>query len=144
MTDQGLSLADIGRLHKDVPVGDSFVRVYGISAATALDLLNRYPEALTKAMGGKFGEMIKTAPHVIGAILAAGVGKAGDAEAEAAAQGVPIEVQMDILEAIGGLTFTKGFGPFVKRITDLANAATAGSASFGKVPDTQSPPASKS
>lgn len=140
MNTQGLSLADIGRLHEDVPVGDSFIRVHGISAEMALALLREHPEVLAKAMQGggvKFNDIIKAAPDVVSAIVAAATGgKAADAKL------VPIEIQMDILEAASRLTFKSGFGPFVKRITAMAEGGALPSASSGVVRDTNLQPAS--
>lgn len=144
MTEQGLSLADIGQRHEDVPIGASFIRVYGISAEDILSLLQRYPDALVKALngasGGQFKDIVKTAPQVVSAILAAAVGKIGDAKAEAEARRVPIEYQLDILEAVGRLSFKNGFGPFVKRILDGLDQA--GFVNSGKAPGMKSPQAS--
>jgi hypothetical protein len=143
---QGLSLADIGKKHEDVRVGegdDEFVRVYGISAEVCLSLLQRFPEILTKAMAGggvKFNDIIGAAPQVISAVIAAATGQAGDDEVEQDAANLPIEIQMDILEAAGRLTFRSGFGPFAQRIMSLANIAR-NSASSGEVPATRSPQA---
>lgn len=148
MQHQGLSLADLSKRFEDVKVGDGdgdFVRVHGISAEVCLQLLNRFPEILTKAMAGggvKFNDIIKAAPNVIAAIIAAGTGGFGDEEVEEDAGNLPIEIQMDLLEAIGRLTFKSGFGPFAQRIMALANAAA--SANSGKVPDMRSPQASRS
>ena len=143
---QGLSLADIGKAHEDVKVGegdDQFVRVYGVSAKVCLSLLQRFPEILTKAMAGggvKFNDIIAAAPDAIAAVIAAGTGHMGEEEVEEDANNLPIEVQMDILEAIGRLSFRSGFGPFAQRIMSLANAVP-GSANSGAVPDTRSPQA---
>jgi hypothetical protein len=149
MKSQGLSLADIAKLHEDVKIGpaeDQFVRIHGISAKVALTLINKYPAVLTKALQGgglKFGDMVKAAPDVLSAIIVAGTGRDfnDDEELENAGE-LPIEVQMDILEAIGRLTFKSGFGPFVNRIVALSEAVQ--SANLGKVPDMKSPQESNS
>lgn len=144
---QGLSLADIGKRYEDIKVGegdDQFVRVYGISAEVCLTLLQRFPEVLTKAMAGggvKFNDLVVAAPDVLSAIIAAATGNLGNDEVEEDAKNIPLEIQMDILEATGRLTFKSGFGPFVQRITALANGAAAASANFGEVPGTKSPQA---
>jgi hypothetical protein len=146
MSKQGLSLGDIARLHEDVKIGsgeDQFIRVNGISAQCALSILNAYPAVLAKALEGgglKFGDIIKAAPEVLSAIIVAGTGgDFADEEPMEDASGLPIEIQMDILEAIGRLTFRSGFGPFAKRIVALASEAGVGS--HGRVPDMQSPQA---
>lgn len=141
MSKDGLSLRDIARLHEEVPVGESFIKVNGISAQLALAILNAYPAVLAKAFQGdgmKFADMIKAAPEVLSAIIVSGTGgKFDDEEAIEDAAALPLEIQMDILEAIGRLTFKSGFGPFANRIVALANAAQSGNR--GKVPDMRSP-----
>lgn len=145
-TSQGLSLADIGELHENIPLRDSFIRVRGLSAEAVLTLLQRHPQILGSALvandkgqGIKLTDILSSAPGAISAIIAQAVGD-GSPEAEKSAANVPIETQMDILEAVGRLTFSKGFGPFVERITALTRAA--GSVKLGKASDTKSPPPS--
>lgn len=144
---QGLSLADIGKQHEDVKTGDAddqFVRVYGISAKVCLSILERFPEVLAKAMAGggvKFNDIIAAAPDAISAVIAAATGHLGDTEVEEDAGNLPIEIQMDILEAVGRLSFRNGFGPFVQRIMSLVNKGAVSSANSGAVPDTRSPQA---
>jgi hypothetical protein len=138
----GLSLRDVGGLYEEVPVGDSFIKVKGIAARTALDIINRFPATMVQAL--QKGELnvsllFKTAPEVINALIAAAVGKPGDEAAEADAAEVPLEIQMDILEAVGRLTFRSGFGPFVARIKALG--ASLNSANFGAEQATRSPQA---
>jgi hypothetical protein len=141
MTSQGLSLRDIARLHEEVPHGDSFIKVHAISAQVALALINRYPEILTRALQGgglKFGDIIKAAPEVLGAIIVAGTGgKFDDEEALEDASLLGMDTEMDILEAIGRLTFKNGFGPVVQRIVAIAETVKSGN--LGKVPDMRSP-----
>lgn len=147
--DQGLSLRDLAKRYEKVRVGEGegdFVRVYGLSAEMCLALLNRHPDILVKALQGRgvgFNDIIRAAPGVLSAILAAGTGNMGDEEVEEDAKHLPIEVQTDMLEAIGRLSFRSGFGPFVERIMKLARGAGT-SASSGKVPDMKSPQESKS
>jgi hypothetical protein len=138
----GLSLRDVGGLYEEVPVGDSFIKVKGIGARTALDIINRFPETMVKALQKgdlNVSLLFKTAPEVINALIAAATGKPGDPDAEADAAEVPLEVQMDILEATAKLTFRSGFGPFVARIKALAGGLNSGS--FGAELATKSPQA---
>jgi len=144
MTNQpGLNLADLAPMHQDVPVGDSFLRVHGIPVKLALEIFRRFPKIAGMVSGEQFNisAFLSTAPDAVAAIIAASVGQLGNEKAETAAAAIPLETQFDILEAIGGMTFTKGFAPFVQRVMALANVAS--SASFTKVPDMKSPPASK-
>lgn len=137
----GLTLADIAAMSEDVPVGNGFVTVHGISASDALQIFKRYP-ALAKMMGGfKAADMIGAMPEAVAAIIAAGVRALGDEKQEADAARVPIEDQFNLVEAIGRLTFKSGFAPFVQRIIALASEANL--ESFTKVGAMNSPQTSK-
>lgn len=142
-TDAGLKLTDLAPQSKTVPIGDQSLTVHGISAKTGLEIVKRFPGVLGMVTGEKFdlAKFIAVAPDAVAAIIAAAAGQLGNATAEEVAAGLGLEYQMDILEAVGGMTFTKGFAPFAQRIMALANVANSGLAS--KVPDMKLPPASK-
>jgi len=138
----GLNLTDLAPMFEDVPIGSSFLRVKGISAKTGLEIFQRFPKMLGLiGQGFDLGTFLSVAPEAVAAIIAASTGNLGNAAAEEAAAGLAVETQFDILEAIGRLTFKSGFGPFVKRIMALGDAAS--SASFTKVAAMNSPPQSK-
>lgn len=139
----GLSLADIAAMSEDVPIGTSYITVHGVSARHAAGVIQRFP-ALAKMLSGfDVATFINVAPEAVAAIIAVATAPRGtvptDADEEAAGN-IPVEIQFDLLETIGRLTFKNGFAPFVQRIMRLANAAD--SASFTKVPDMKSPQAS--
>lgn len=142
-TEPGLKLTDLAPQSKAVPIGDQSIIVKGISAKTGLAIVQRFPKILGMVTGEKFdlGQFIAIAPDAVAAIIAAASGQLGDADAEAVAADLGLEYQMDILEAVGGMTFTKGFAPFAQRIMALASVANSGQAS--KVPDMKLQPASK-
>ncbi len=142
-TKPGLNLADLAPMHEDVPIGDSFLRVHGISANIGLAIFKRFPKILGMMTGDGFnlGTFVSVAPDAVAALIAAAAGDSGDEKAEQAAAALALETQFDILEAVGRLTFTKGFAPFAERI--MALAGVANSARYSKVPDMKSPPASK-
>lgn len=137
----GLTLADLAAMSEDIPVGDSYVTVVGISTEKALNILGRFPQLAKMAQGFKLSDLIAIAPGALSAILASGTGKHGDAETETAAAEIPIETQFDLVEAIGRLTFKNGFGPFVQRLLKLADVAK--SDLYTKVPSMNSPSTSK-
>jgi hypothetical protein len=139
----GLNLADLAPMHEDVPIGDSFLRVYGISAKDGLEILQRFPKILGMVSGEKFnlGTFLVAAPDAVAAVITVASGDKDNAKAEKAAARLGLEIQFDILEAVGRLTFTKGFAPFADRIMALAGAANSGLSS--KASDTKLPPASK-
>jgi hypothetical protein len=141
--EQGLSLIDIGGAREQVPVGDALLNITGVSARGALALFQRFPEMQKWFSGGGLtaSEMIIAGPDAVAAIIAAGTGHLNDKAHEKIADELPIETQLDILEAIGRVTFKSGFGPFVKRIAALSSAVA--SVNYGKALDTNSPPALK-
>ncbi len=141
--DQGLSLLDVGPLHEEVDYGDKKLKVYGVSAKGVFFVFQRFPQVLGWFKGGKFDiqGLIAEAPDAIAAIIAAGCGNPGDEKAEEIASMMPMETQLDILEAIGRLTFKNGFGPFVKRMVAFADAAQ--SVNYGRAAGTKSPQESK-
>jgi hypothetical protein len=143
--EQGLSLLDIGPLYELVPAPNGKkLRVYGVSAKGIFAVFQRFPEVGSWFKGGKKVDMaplIAEAPDAIAAVIAAGCGKPGDMQAEEVAGLLPVETQLDVLEAIGRLTFKNGFGPFVQRIVALSEQAQ--SLNFGRGLAMRSPPASK-
>ena len=142
--EQGLSLADIGPLSERIPVNDvASLEVYGISAKDILKLFLRFPQthAWVSGAGVEATDLTKIAPEALAAIIASGCHALGNEEDEKRAADLPIEVQLDCLEAIGRLTFRSGFGPFVNRVVALA--ALVASENFGRGQGTNSQPQSK-
>jgi hypothetical protein len=150
------SLTDIARVSERVKVpvlegangsariGEGEIEVYGISVQTIAQLIADFPQIRRlfdpQQPGGAlpddlFARLIRTAPQAVHQILAAGCGQPGDATAEAEAATLPLEVQMELFEAIARLTMPQGFGPFVEKLSRLIrvfnpnldlNAAAAG------------------
>jgi hypothetical protein len=141
----GLNLADIAPMSEDVPIGDSFLRVHGISAKDGLEIFKRFPKILgmMTSAGFNLSAFLSVAPDAVAAIIATASGDPGDEAAEAAAGSLGLETQFDILEAVGRMTFTKGFAPFAERVMALAGDRAANSARSSRETDTKSPPGSK-
>lgn len=137
----GLNLADIAPMSEDVPIGDSFLRVHGIGAKDGLEIFKRFPKIVGMVSGDKFnlGAFLTVAPDAVAAIIATAAGDAGGTKAEASAAALPLETQFEIMEAVGRLTFSKGFAPFMEKIIALVNGASSGLS--GKATATNSPPA---
>jgi hypothetical protein len=139
--EQGLSLADIGPATENVTIGENAVPFRGISTEDILILFQRFPELKTIVGGGGFKaqDLVELAPRAVSAIIAAGHSELGDEAAEHSAATYGVETQLDILEAVGRLTFKSGFGPFVNRLIAMSDVAV--SLSNGKVPGMPLPPA---
>lgn len=142
-SDQGLSLLDLQPQTERVPIGDSFLAVYGVSVKGVFTLFTRFPECQQWFKGGKIDvkKLVAEAPDAVAAIIAAGCGEPGNPAAEENAEKMTVEVQLDVVEAIARLTFKNGFGPFVKRIVALSEQAA--SVNYGRVQAMNSPPPSK-
>lgn len=144
-------LPQLGSLRKAVTVRGSTVDVRGVSARGIMQLLNRFPE-FQSLIGGRApqqitGEtIIQLVPDAVCAIIAIGLGaNEPDAqrEAEAWADELGAEEQLDLLTAILSLTMPSGFGPFAQKLQALLPgldevAALGEAAESGKAPATKS------
>lgn len=140
---EALSLLDIAPRHELVEINEEqSLRVRGLSADMIKNLLTRFPalQGLVIGVGIEGKEIMKLGPEIVGALCAAASGELGNEAAEKMAADLPVETQLDILEAIGRCTFSKGFGPFAKRVALIAGAL---SAQAGKAPDMTLPQPSK-
>lgn len=140
---EALSLLDLKPRTELVVISeDQSLRVRGISSEDIQALFERFPpiQGLSVGRGIKLEHLKEIGPKAVAALCAAAVGEMGNEKAEAIAADLPIETQLDILEAMWRCTFSKGFGPFAKR---LAFAVGALSVEVGKAPATNLPKASK-
>ena len=140
---EALSLIDIAPRSELVEISDEVsLRVRGLSAETIKDLIVRFPDlgGVLIGAGIRRDSILAFGPTIIGALCAAATGEYGNEEAEKAAAELPIETQLDILEAMGRCTFSKGFGPFADRVAGIAAAL---SGPVGKAPDMSLPKESK-
>jgi hypothetical protein len=139
----GLSLLDLGPQTESVPVGSMKVRVTGVSVKGVFAIFGRFPEIGSWFKAGKvdLAGLIEQAPDALAAFIAAGCGEPDNPVAESVAASLPVETQLDIIDAIARLTFKNGFGPFVNRILALSDQAQ--SVNYGRVSGMNSQQASK-
>lgn len=99
------------------------LEVFGVSAEGIVMLLKRFPEIRMLLTGKSIdtGQLTELAPPAIASIISAATGTPGNKKAEQAAARLPLELQMEILEAVVRLTMPNGLGPFVQRLQDLAS-----------------------
>lgn len=118
------SLLDVGALTEPVDVRGVKVEVGGLSGATFLRLLDRFPEFRKLMSGGAveadISVLIKQAPDAVGAVIAAACGNAGDKAAEQKAGALSVGEQFDILTVAWGLTFPRGVKTFIEALEGLA------------------------
>jgi hypothetical protein len=126
-----VGLLDVHRAVKQVSYNGEMVDVYGISARGIAVLLQRFPGLLQMIAGEPLSrsDVAAMAPDAIAAVIAAACGYPGDPKAEKEAADMPIESQLDFLEAMQEVTFPRGFGPFVERLRSLSGAVVSASSS---------------
>lgn len=127
-------LKDIAKSFKTVTVSGTQVSVPGISADGIAYLFHRFP-VVRELISGRDVDLTadalsKLAPEAVAAIIATGTGDVNDPEAEAAAAKLPLEAQLDLLEAIIGETMPSGVAPFVERLTKTLNGLSVASTSI--------------
>jgi hypothetical protein len=123
-----VGLVDIAPVTTAVTIRGQEVTVTGISARGIALLLARFPE-LRALMTGRevaLDELLKLGGDVVAAIIAAGTGGPGDAQAEAAADNLTLEEQADLIAAIVEITMPRGLGPLVDRLSRLGLLAGGG------------------
>jgi hypothetical protein len=109
---------------KKVSVNGTDVDVCGVSFEGAVALLGSFPELMAMFRGRVVdaGTIIASGPKLVAAVLAAGTGAPGDAEAMDIASKLPIGTQLDLLEAIIAVTMPDGLPAFVTRLTRLIDS----------------------
>ena len=126
-----VGLLDIAPLTKTVTVHDQPIEVTGVTAKGLAQLLLRFPELRALISGREVGldQLLALGGDVIAAIIAAGCGQAGDAQAETAAGRLGLDDQAELLAAIMMLTMPQGLGPFVDKLARMGLRPAAGAAS---------------
>ena len=125
-----VGLVDIAPITTSVAIRGQDITITGVSARGIASLLARFPE-LRALMTGRevaLDELLRLGGDVISAIIAAGTGAPGDAQAEKAADNLSLEEQADLLAAIVELTMPRGLGPLVERLSRLGLLAGGASA----------------
>ena len=123
-----VGLVDIAPVTSTVSIRGQDITITGVSARGIALLLARFPE-LRAVMTGRevaLDDLLKLGGDVIAAIIAAGTGVPGDAQAEAAADNLTLEEQADLLGAIVELTMPRGLGPLVEKLSRLGLLAGGG------------------
>ena len=134
---EALSLLDIAPRFETVVISEEqSLRVRGLSAEDIKNLLVRFPSLGIIIAGNTVdpSSILNLGPTIVGALCAAATGEMGNPDAEELAASLSIESQLDILEALGRCTFSKGFGPFADRVAVIAGAL---SGRVGRAQDTK-------
>ena len=127
-----VGLVDITPITSSVTIRGQDITITGVSARGIALLLARFPE-LRAVMTGRevaLDDLLKLGGDVIAAIIAAGTGVPGDAQAEAAADNLTLEEQADLLGAIVELTMPRGLGPLVEKLSRLGLLAGGGASAM--------------
>lgn len=127
-------LLDIASAPARVEVRGTQIDVFGVSAEGIAYLMSNFPEIKAMVSGKEVNldaaTLATKAPRALAAIIAAGTGQVGNAQAEAVAASLAVDEQAELLARILELTFPRGLGPFAEAIQRLA-ATVAGSSDAG-------------
>ena len=104
------------------------VTVTGVSMGSAGLIVGRFPELAEMLAQQQFtaAAILAHGPDLVGAIIAAGTGFAGNADAEKIAASLSADDQLRILEPLLRITMPRGLGPFVEALAATINASTPG------------------
>ena len=139
-----VGLPEIAALKRTVVIRETEVDYTGITLESLGSLIDRFPE-IKKAFGGKTADeinaasVLKMAPSIVGAVVAAGIGRPGDKKEEEKAKQLTIGEQMILVGAILKATFPQGVGPFVEQLEALGLGDLRRLGASGTVSATTSP-----
>ncbi len=125
-----VSLVDIGPLTKTLQFRGEEVKVQGVAADALFHMLAQYPE-MRMLMSGSYqpsdivSGLFQIVPGVIGDIIAAGLGHAGNEKEAAGARALTIGEQFEFVKAIVDVTFPGGIASFVEGLRGLAQGVDA-------------------
>lgn len=117
-------LLDIAPLSETVAVRGTPVQITGVSAKGIALIMARFPEVQQMMVGREVSveRLLEIGGDAVAAVIAAGTGNPGNAEAEAVANGLLVEEQADLLEAIIRVSLPRGIGPLVEKVSGMANS----------------------
>jgi hypothetical protein len=119
-------LLSIAPLVETVEVSGQKVSVPGVGLRGVASLFQRFPALRSVFQGGaNLDDLVSVAPDAVAAVIAAGTGNPGSEKHEKAADGLPLDAQLDLLAAIKRVTMPKGPGPFVAKVSALIQGEPA-------------------
>lgn len=116
-------LVSIAEQSEKVPINGAVLTARGIDLLEGVALLQRFPQiAVVFGGAGKLavGDVARLGKPLLGALIAAGIGSAGDEAVEKAAAGMGMGNQVKLLAPILRFTMPDGAGPFVAGLVDVA------------------------
>lgn len=141
-----VSLLDIVPATETVTVQGQAVAVQGVSATGVAHLLGRFAE-IRAMLAGRIidpDKLVTMGGPIVAAIIAAGCGHAGNADAERIAGSLGVDEQADLLAVILRLTLPQGVGPFVEKLTAMGGLLGVTAPVSAKATATTSPEPSSS
>jgi hypothetical protein len=136
-----VGLLDIAPLNQAVTIRNQPIEVTGVSVRGLAQLLLRFPELRALISGREVGldQLLALGGDIVAAVIAAGCGQAGEAEAEKAAGRLGLDDQAELLAAIMTLTMPQGLGPFVDKLARLGLRPAGGGGSGMPEPSSPKP-----
>lgn len=119
-------LVSVAELSEKITINGKPLTARGIDLLDGVALLQRFPQlaAVFGAGASKLSpvEIAGLGKPLLGALIAAGIGAAGDEPTETAAAGMGMGNQVKLLLPILRFTLPDGAGPFVEQLVGLAGA----------------------
>lgn len=136
-----VDLADILPSTETVNIRGQDYEVPGIDVGDIVPLIRRFP-ALTEA-GFDAAGILAQPREAVGAILAAGLGKLGDADVERGLANLKLGEKAALAAAIVRQTAPDGVGPFVDLVVAVAGATGGGREQSKSLPSPGKPRSAK-
>lgn len=140
-----VSLVDLAEMTREVKVKDKTIAtVHGISAEALVNLLANVPElrlvfAERSLDGDAVTSLLRQSPIVLAQIIAAGLGKMGDAEAISEARALPAGISALLVKEIAECTFPQGLTNFLEGLSDVLGSVGVNVGGHTKAADGKSP-----
>lgn len=97
------------------------IKVMGVSGRGLAELMSRFPEIakMLTSKGSDRAVLLRSlAPNALAAVIAAGIGEAGE-DTEKIADSLALDDQVIVLDEVLRATFPRGIRPFVETLTAL-------------------------
>lgn len=135
-----VGLLDIAPVARKVGIRGQEYPVKGLSVSDIASLLARFPalKAVLSGGGVDIASIAAASGEAVTAIIAAGLGHAGEADYEAALANLTLDEQTEVFGEIAALTLPGGVVPFVQKLERLMSLAGGPSDPAGKASSTKS------
>ncbi len=122
-----VGLVDIVSVDETIVIRGTKISVSGVSVEGIGRLIFRFPELKKMAETGKWNQdgLLSLSDDIVCAVLAAGTGEPGNADAEKGAGKLAVGEKAELMMAIIRVTMPNGAGPFTKALRGMLDTLSA-------------------